>query len=276
MRHTNTLSNIVAEVANNDGPVTPASVLSQSLVNVDEVYSYLIYAKYQDHTLTGWRVEFIVSQHDAYNTISKAQAILDICKLIDDSYSREVQRYVIGYKQPPLDILLTTLDPLVQKLARQQQSYWNLEYEDLCQTCRLVICTLYHKGYYIHKSLINRAFINEVLLSIRKDRYKPQIVSIDEPVAYDKEGKAQMVADTIEDPSAEDEFNEQYDEEEHQYQLEQMREIVIDIIGRRQYDQLVREYGNKMTTNAGRKQTQKIRMKLKEIGISEELFRRLQ
>lgn len=275
MRHSNILSNIVAEVTNNDGPVSPASVLTQSLVTTDSVYSYLIYAEYHDHTLTGWRIEFIVSQNDSYNTISKAQAILDICKLIDESYSREVQRYIIGYEQPPLDILLTTLDPLVHKLARQQQSYWGLEYEDLCQTCRLVICTLYHKGYYIHKSLINRAFINEVLLSIRKDRYKPKLVSIDEPMAYDKEGKAQMVADTIADPSSEEEFHEQYDEEQRQYVIQQQRELIIELIGQRQYDQLVREYGNKMTTNAGRKRVEKLKHKLADMGISEELFRRL-
>ena len=42
MRHSNILTNITAEVANREGPVTPASVLSQSLVNIDDIYSYLI------------------------------------------------------------------------------------------------------------------------------------------------------------------------------------------------------------------------------------------
>ena len=187
----NVLSNIVAHVAtDSDGPITPASVISQSLVTTDRVYSYLVYAEYSDHRLSGWRVEFVISQVDDYNTIHKAQAILDICALIDESYNRSQQSYVIGYKQPPLDLLLQVLDPLVQRLARQQHDYWGLEYDDLCQTCRLVICALYRKGYYIHKSLVNRAFINEVLMSIRKERYKPQMVSIDQPVAYDKEGKA--------------------------------------------------------------------------------------
>lgn len=271
----NVLTNMMAHIViDNDGPVTPASVISQSLVNIDRLYSYLVYAEYNEHALSGWQVEFIVSQVDEYNTIYKPNAILDICKLIDDSYAKDRQRYIIGYKQPPLEVLLTTLEPLITKLARQQHDYWGLEYEDLCQTCRLVICTLYKKGYYIHKSLVNRAFINEVLMSIRKDRYKPKIVSIDEPIAYDKEGKAQMVSETIVDPTAEEEFHEQYDEEDRLRVIEEKREIIVDIIGIRQYEQLVRAYGTHNTTNADRQKIQKIQKKLIANGISEKLFRR--
>ena len=269
----NVLSNIVAHVAtDSDGPITPASVISQSLVTTDRVYSYLVYAEYNEHRLSGWRIEFVISQVDDYNTIHKAQAILDICALIDESYNRSQQSYVIGYKQPPLDLLLQVLDPLVQRLARQQHDYWGLEYDDLCQTCRLVICALYRKGYYIHKSLVNRAFINEVLMSIRKERYKPQMVSIDQPVAYDKEGKAQMVADTIVDPTAEDDFMDQYDEEDYQRVLAEQREVIVDIIGVRQYEQLVRAYGTHNTTGAQRKQVQKVKTRLIEQGIDSKLF----
>lgn len=274
-RSHNILSNIVANVGiSGDGPITPATVISQSLVSTDAVYSYLVYAEYEHNSLSGWRIEFIVSQNDRYNTIPKEEAVLAICKLLDESYNTEKQRYVIGYKQPPLDMLLELFDPLIQKLARQQHNYWGLEFEDLCQTCRLVICTLYKKGYYIHKSLINRSFINKVLMDIRKDRYKPQIVSIDEPVAYDKEGKAQMVADTIADPKAEDDIMEQYDDEAYNDMLQEKRDIIIDMIGVRQYDQLIRAYGSHTVSTADRTKVSKLKRRLAADGITDDLFRR--
>ena len=61
----NILSNIIANVAiSSDGPITPATVISQSLVNTDTIYSYLVYAEYEHGSLSGWRIEFIVSQND--------------------------------------------------------------------------------------------------------------------------------------------------------------------------------------------------------------------
>lgn len=271
----NILDNIVTHVqVDNDGPVTPATAISQSLVNIDRLYSYLVYAEYQDQHLIGWRIEFIVSQTDRFNTIDKNEAALAICDMLDRSYSTERQRYIIGYKQPPLDMLLELFDPLVHKLAGQQQSYWGLEYEDLCQTCRMVICTLYRKGYYVHKSIINRSFINEVLMSIRGDRYKPHIVSIDEPVAYDKEGKARTVADTIVDEMAEDDILQEFTDEEETQVLEAKREYIVDIIGERQYDQLVRAYGTHTTSSADRTKLQKLRNRLEADGITDRLFRR--
>lgn len=274
MGHSNILTNVVVNVKADDNGID-LSELYSTLDHVHTLYSYLVYAEYADNKLTGWRCEFMISQTDKFNTIKATDAKIEVSSIIVKNLSKDKIRYVIGYKQPPLELLLDTFEPLVCKLARQQESYWGIEYEDLCQMCRLCICALYKKGYYIHKRLINRTFINDVLSSIRKERYKPIIVSIDEPVAYDKDGNKQMVEDIIADENAEADIMEQFDQEDVDYWIKQKRDIIVEYIGQRQYDQLIREYGNKMTTNAGRKQVDKLKHKLAADGINEALFRRL-
>jgi hypothetical protein len=167
---------------------------------------------------------------------------------------------------------LQIVEPLVRKLSEQQRRYWNLEYEDLCQMCRLVISVLYNKGYYLHKSVISKAFINHVLMHIRKEKYKPTILSLDETIANDNDGNSVNVGDLVIDELAEQELNGILDVEASDTVLQEKRDIVIERIGKRQYDQLVREYGNQLTTNVSRKKVHELKSYLLKIGISENLF----
>lgn len=246
----------------------------EPLTSVDKLYSYVTYANYSDEKLSGWTIVCHISQTDFLNTISVKKATEDICKTIEDTISKESVRYVIGYAQPPLELLLETLEPLVKKLALEQRNHWPIEFEDLCQMCRLCICTLYRGGYYVHKALIRRTFINSVLQYLKPDRYKPLLVSLDNTSYCDESNNRLTIEDTLIDY---DEFYKQEDLEDEQVNkevLDEMKKVVVDIIGQRQYDQMLREYGNKMTTNWSRKTMQTIKNELKAKGIDVNLFRR--
>lgn len=248
-------------------------ILGQSLVNVDNVYSYILYANYIKDCLKDFHVEFLVSQTDGYNTISQEDVIASIAAQILKHSQSEKQSYVIGYKQPPLDKLLELYEPLVQSLATKQQQYWQqLEYEDLCQMCRLCICTLYKAGYYLHKTLIQRAFTNDVLLSIKKERYTDKPLSLNHKVKYDDERIELM--DLIPDTSMIEEIDEKNDNEDKLRILQEKRDLIIEEVGPRQYDQLIRAYSFGNTDARSRAIVNKLKNKFIAQGITENTFMR--
>ena len=245
--------------------------LSELLCDINEVYSYLVYAEYNCGKLKNFVVEMLVSHTAYFNTLKHNDVIQSICAIILNTVREGVQRYVVGYKQPPLDKLITAYEPLVHSLARQQQMHWRqIEYDDLCQMCRMVICTLYNAGYYIHKNLIRRAFTNEVLMYMRKYKHQPHLVSLDDKVCNDSDNMClkDVIPDKLQDENRQDEE----DEEVSQQALIEQRDLVISIIGERQYDRLLAEYGTKTTTAWGQKTTHRIRQKLKEQGITDYTF----
>ena len=129
------------------------------------------------------------------------------------------------------------------------------------------MCILYKKGYYIHKHLLEKSFINYVLMSLRKERDKPSLVSLND-VFSKSEGQDDLTfADTLIDYNELYEQQDKEDEEEYQQILNEERKNVIDIIGERRYSQLVREYGNNMTTGSGRMAVQKVKQKLRKDGL---------
>ena len=247
--------------------------LIQSLINIDNVYSYILYADYDKDGLQGFSVEFLVSQTESYNTILQEDIVADAAAKILKHLQSEKQRYVISYKQPPLDKLLELYEPLVHTLATKQQQYWQqLEYEDLCQMCRLCICTLYKAGYYLHKNLIQRAFTNDVLMSIRKEKYTEQPLSLNHKVKYDDERVELM--DLIPDTSMVEELEEKNDDEDKLRILQEKRELIIEEIGQRQYDQLVKAYSFGNTDARSRAIVRKLKNMFIAQGITENTFMR--
>ena len=258
------------EAYKNEGKI----LLERALENVTHVYSYVTYAIYNSGRITGWNIHYHISQVDYYNTIAVDDAIKSICDTLDDTISEEDKKRVVGYGQPPLDVLVVVLDNLVHKLAREQAQYWPIEYEDLYQTCRLCLCKLYNGGYYVHKNLLRRTFINEILVQLRPERFKPIMLSLD-AVVYNEEGKDALTAqDILIDENELYAMEDAEDDEVQKQVFEQMKDVVIEIIGPRQYDQLLREYGNKMTTNWSRKTMQTLKDTLRRKKIDSSLFRR--
>lgn len=274
MKDANILIDVSVDISIDEYKKYGKTGLLHALSATEKIYSYVTYAVYEKEKLKGWSVHCHISQTNSYNTINVSNAVDKICETIDELLSKETTKYIIGYEQPPLNLLITILDPLVRKLAREQSNYWPIEYDDLCQMCRLVICTLYRSGYYIHKSLVRRAFINYVLQYLRPERYKPLMMSLDEPVARDDEGHELTAAETVVDQMALDQQEEEEEREVELQVIQEQKDLIISIIGVRQWDQMVREYGNKSTTNWSQKKTFDIKRKLSQAGIDIGMFRR--
>lgn len=237
------------------GPVRPATTLHYIVDLTDYIYSYLVYARYDNSHLTGWDVQVMISHTAQYNALPSAEAILSIVDIVNNSWSESTTKYIVGYKQPPLPLLMEILEPMVQSLAAQQHRYWQqIEYDDLCQMCRLVIVTLYNKGYYIHKSLVSKSFVNNVLMSLRKERHKPLIISLEQ--LRENEGNSPTTLQ-IQDPVSLDHIVDLEEEDK----TSTMRQRVINEIGPRQYEQMVFEYKAKATTQETVNQVRQLKRK---------------
>ena len=273
--HENVLTPIKVFVSQKyaERPNELCEMLLAPLVEVCEnIYSYLIYAEYENKTLTGWTIQYVVSQDEQYNTLRLTDIVAQIAADIIKNNKSLKESYIIGYKQPPLEILCKLFDPLMQKLAYTQHIKWpKLEQEDLLQMCRLTMCVLYSKGYYINRRLLEQSFYNAILMQLRKDKNMPIIVSLSEPIqAGISSTEKTLIEDIVPDYNELYEEQDKEDDEEYQQILEEERQVIIDMIGQRQYDQLIREYGNRCTTCRGQRQVARIKGKLKEDKILKE------
>lgn len=247
--------------------------LTIPLNEIGKIHSCIVYGIYDNDVLVAWDIHFNVSEVNKFNTL-KPDVVADfIFNKLKDSLNNHNGKRVICYMQPNVELIIKLYKPLIIKLAKEQHQRWEyLEMEDLIQMCNLVICDLYYKDYYIHKRLIRRAYINYVLMHIRKDRNKPHIVSLDQEYYTGDSDDSLVVADMIPDTKMIEELDNQDDYEVHCRILEEVKDIVIDFIGPRQYDQLLREYSNKSTTNWSRKLMIKIKAHLFEMGITNKSY----
>lgn len=238
------------------------------LDEVETIYSYLVYARYKEEKLVYWQIEYLISQTSEYNTLHKDSIINEIFIILKKSNEKTIST-VIGYKQPAISLQLKLFDPLINKLALEQTQRWSqIEYEDACQICRLTMVNLYRKGYYLHPRLIRRCYNNDILCFIRKDKNKPEILSIDKVIYHEGDNTPLTIADTIPDNQAKERAEQKDAEQFVHIVFEQVKEIIIDLIGERQFDQLMRDYGNKHTTSWSCKKMRELRRKFDEMGIS--------
>lgn len=248
--------------------------MSDKLSMFDKIHSCIVYGKYENEQLVGWKINCNISQTDFYNTVRVNELITRLLPKLELSKQFTEPKYVVAFAQPSLDVLIKQYKPLIIKLANEQHERWNwLEMEDLIQMCNLVICDLYYKGYYVHKRLIYRSFVNYVLMHIRKDKGKTYI-SLEQTYSKSDSDTQVTMADMLPDESTLYEQDDKDDEEVQCKILQEVKGIVIDFIGPRQYDQLLREYSNKQTTNWSRKLMQTIKAHLFEMGISKKSFDR--
>lgn len=271
----NVLTKIVQYVQLTD---TKEEVLSNAisiLMHYDKIYSYIVYQIYKDEEVVRYTIQYTISQREDFNTIAIGDVLTNIIGILFDS-EKDVKK-VLGYGQPSLDVALEAYDPLVHKLAKYENSKWKqFEYEDLCQICRLVMCKLHRKGYYIHKRLLQKAFTNEILISLRHEKNAPPIVSFEDCFFSKATGDSDdlTIADTIPDTSIQENEEKEYEELAEKLIFEEVKDIVIELIGIRQWNELMRDYGNKHTTAWSRKLMQKIKHHFETLGLTREDFNR--
>lgn len=270
----NITNKLVQRISVNHTDEEIKSQLHTVLDELETIYSYLIYAKYKAEKLVCWQIEYTISQTDKYNTLHSCIVVDEIFAILKESNEKKVSN-VIGYKQPSLDIQIQLFEPLINKLALKQIQRWpQIEYEDACQICRMTMLNLYRKGYYLHPTLVERCYNNDILSSIRKDKNKPEIISIDKVVHHDGDNTPLTIGDMLPDTQAEEDAEQKDAEEFIQLVFGQVKEIIVELIGERQFEQLMRDYGNKHTTSWSRKKMQQLKDKFKQMGINWESFNR--
>lgn len=236
------------------------------------IYSYLVYAEYKNEVLIRWKIEYTISQDDRYNTLDAENLVDEIFNILKSSTEKKVSS-VIGYKQPSLEIQLEVFEPFINKLAIKQVKKWPcLEYDDAHQMCQLTMLNLYRKGYYLHPSLMERCYENDILLFLRKDKYKPEMTSISKVVSNNDDNTPITLGDMLPDIKLQEEKERQDEEEFIQIVFSQVKEIIVELIGERQFEQLMRDYANKHTTSWSRKKMQQIKETFKTLGISWKSF----
>jgi hypothetical protein len=266
----NKLTNVIQKVRVED---LNEDCIIQQLKSFKKIHSYIAYGSYdKNDELIGWQINYNISQNDKFNTLSIEQVASNIWNDLPHYIDADVER-VQSYLQPSLSLLLRQYKPLIVKLSKETRSRWEfLEMEDLIQMCNLVICDLYYKNYYIHKQLIRRSFNNYVLMHIRKNKNRPSICSLEQLYHKSDSDSDVTFAEMIPDTKLLQEEEDKYNCEVQMQIIKEMRDIVVDFIGQRQYDQLLREYGNKQTTPWSRKLMGKIKAHMFDMGITLKSF----
>lgn len=268
--------NVLMHVKQKISAATPMDkveeILCETFDGIDNIYSYLIYAEYDVNPLQ-YIIQYNISQNDELNTITLEDVLTGVIQTLEN-VDVNAKKHIVGYGQPSLEIVLQTYDPLVHKLARYQNDRWKqYDYEDLCQICRLVMIKLYRKGYYIHRRLLQRSFENEIWMDVKKHRGE-HLVSFEDtfysPVSSSSEDL--LFADIVPDEYAIEKEREKEEQEVNSLVFEEVKQILIDYMGIRQFDELMRDYGNNHTTNWSRKMLQKVKKHFEQLGISRKDF----
>lgn len=238
-------------------------------------YSYLVYVKCDEFgVIKNYFIKFMIAQEDSYNTINKDLAVNHILDCIEIYKEYLGETKIIGYKQPPLDMMIALYEPLMYDMARHMQQYWKqFEVEDLLQMCRISMCELYNKGYYIHKRLLWTAFKNKIIEEIRPLKRRGELVSLQ--ISYcDKHGGEEnlSLADIMPDLAAEEQQEEESIHEANLQIFAEIKDIIIDLVGPRQFDMLFRDYSRGHTTPQSRKLLIKIKNHLNSMGITQSQF----
>lgn len=266
----NVLFNAQIELNSEMSQEKMCEILMLSFCDYERIYSYIVYFT-QATTRDTYTVKYMVSQSDCNNTIDVVEATVEILAIINRD--KQEKKRIIGYRQANLDKLIELMQPLVHKLALSQQRRWQrFEYEDLCQMCNLAIVELYRKGYYVHKSLIEKTFNNMVLMELRHDRDAPAIIPLEQAFTGTDDLEKLTIADIIADPDDELRKEEQEIADKREWTFQEVKDIIIGLIGPRQFDQLFRDYGNKHTTAQTRKMMLKIKAHFAKLGLTKKEF----
>ena len=240
----------------------------------DYIYSFIIYIKTDEScNVITYYLKHLVSEENKNNTLYYKDVIDSIINSIIDYRNYKGKNRVIGFGQPPIDLMVEIYEPLVDTLAKAIKNNWqHYELDDLKQICRLCMIELYNKGYYIHKRLLKKVFNRKILEEVRGLKKRGDVISIYQRANTNQDGELITIQDLIEDT---DEIIKQEELERLEGELaifKELKEIIIDIIGPRKWDMLFRDYGKGHTTNTTRLMMKRIKEQLKQEGYTRNLF----
>lgn len=233
-----------------DNPKNNARLLMPHL----DIYSF--YVRYTKQ----YELVYFVSENPQWNTLSYDT----VQQIIESDLVKS--NGIVCFGQPSIDLIIEIFDPFFMKLAvNAKRQFKNYEIEDLYQICRLVVVTLYNKGYYLNRPLIINAFRNELLLSCRHKSVES--VSIDDFFDDDDE---LAYGDTLEDLEYRYEDENKLHEQSMKDMLAEVQNYITERIGERGCFQLFRELLTGNTSVWGRSRRQHLAATLKELGITKD------
>lgn len=240
--------------------------ISTVLSEFPKVYSLLI-RKLQDND-SMIVLRYAISETDKFNTIDKSMIFAKVFEILNGLMDKPI----LGYIQPPLDLIVEIYDPLVHKLSTKQHRKWKMiDYDDLCQICRLTLILLYNDGYYIHKSLLEKSFNNAVLQEVKKLSHEVNFVSFETQVEGEDMEKLTL-EDTLHDVDEERKKQDEESEEISKMIFTEVKDILVDVMGERQFEQLFRDYANGHTSTWSRRKMQTVKNLFEQQGLTRRKF----
>ena len=267
------MNNVIMKVEQRISPKVEREARYKLMYNllseIDAIYSVIVYYKQEEKVFV---VQYNIAENDDYNTVKTQDVVDKVNRCIEDYDGNE---RVAGYIQPPIEICLEVYNPLVLKLAKRQYRLSRyFDEEDYAQMCRLVMIRLHKKGYYINKRLLEKAFNNEVLMALRRVRSAPIILSFEDTffTPLSNSSEKLLVADTIEDASLREEEENARISEAERLIFEEVKDIIVDKIGIRQWNELVRDYTHEHTTSWSQKKMHEVKHYMKSLGLTRKDF----
>lgn len=235
-----------------------------------DLYSYFVCRK--NNTIV---VKIAESNVPDFNTLHEADVKNDIVDRIIDYIMTLSDTKCVCFGQPPIELSVELYQPMIQKMAKRLNAQWKqFEYEDLVSIGNLTMVELYRKGYYLNKSLIWTSMNNKILTECRQIKQKPIIVSIYDTIKSDVKSDSAEIAygDIIEDESYKNEKEDEDEQQLEKYIFEQVKDIIVEKIGQRQWDQLWRDYSKRHTSNATRVLMNRMKSYFNELGLTRQNF----
>ena len=128
-----------------------------------------------------------------------------VTQLLESLFSQPEPANKVRYVQPPIEQWITSFRPLLMTIVSRVHPKYELlipEREELVSILYLTVMKLYSQGYYLHKTLIQKAFVNDLNMECRKLKGVMITDSLDTAIDKDDEGKPITLLDQIADPEA--------------------------------------------------------------------------
>lgn len=150
----------------------------------------------------------------------------------------------IIYIQPSIEQWISTYKPLLYTMvSRLEMQYKRVipERDDMLSILYMTVIMLYNKGYYLHKTLIFKAYINALNQECRKTKYFKNVESLDAVIDCDGDDKAITLMDTLVDPDSIEDSTKEYWKD----MFEEIKAVMLKDMSQLQFDRIMIQ----LTTN---------------------------
>lgn len=186
----------------------------------------------------------------------------NMSKFLQDCISAPDESHYIN---APLAKWIVQYRPMMCQLVEEAYPTYKKMYpekDDLYGILGYTITYLYNKGFYLHKYIIKRSFINNLNKSIRKQKHFQDCKSLDAPIC--EEGAATL-ADIV--PDSNDVITRFEDDEYNHFLFELIKGEMLKTMSQLSFDMILVQLESKTLTPASSKALSKMRAKFAPYNI---------